>query len=92
MTGLIQAIPTGIVLPESVLHSEFFAVLAAFVAVNTVMYAALAISKIVPMVHWSDWLPGRRRRTETRSIFPDAATREHPEAPSAPTVRGSGTP
>ena len=64
-------ISTGILLPESTLHSDFFAVLAAFVAINTVMYAALAIAKIVPMVYLGDLTPGRRRRSETRSIYPE---------------------
>lgn len=81
---LVQALPTGILLPESVLNSNLFAVLAAFVAINTVMYAALAIAKIVPMVHFADFLPGRRRRAETRSIYPDAATREDPELAPEP--------
>ncbi|TDW28675.1 hypothetical protein [Cryobacterium psychrophilum] len=78
MTGFVQALPTGILLPTSVLHSHFFAILASFVAINTVMYAALAIAKIVPMVHFADFVPGRRRRAETRGIHPDAATREQP--------------
>ena len=83
MTGFTEALSTGLLLPESVLQSESFAILAAFVAVNTVMYAALAIGKIVPMVHLADFLPGRRRRGETRSIYPDAATPEHPDTVSA---------
>lgn len=60
----------GLLLPESFLASGWFAVLAAFVAVNTLMYIALALVKIVPKVRipWS----GRSRRSETRSIHPDA--------------------
>lgn len=74
MIGLFAGrVPTGIVFPETLLQSHFFAVLAAFVAINTVMYAALAIGKIVPMVYPGDWLPNRRRRVETRSIHPDDA-------------------
>ena len=71
--GLNLRVPTGIVFPETLLQSQFFAVLAAFVAINTVMYAALAIGKIVPMVYPGDWLPSRKRRGETRSINPDDA-------------------
>ncbi|MDH6236819.1 hypothetical protein [Cryobacterium sp. CG_9.6] len=82
MTWSLAVVPAGLLLPESVLQSESFAILAAFVAVNTVMYAALAIGKIVPMVHLADYLPGRRRRGETRSIYPDAVTPEHPNAVS----------
>ena len=64
-------VPTGILLPNAVLQSEFFATLATFVAINTVMYAALAIAKILPRVHLGDLLPGQRRRAETRSIYPE---------------------
>lgn len=65
-------VPTGILLPESVLHSNLFAVLAAFVAINTVIYACLALSNVLPKVYPSDWVTNRNRRTETRSIYPDA--------------------
>ncbi|RJT85764.1 hypothetical protein D6T64_19220 [Cryobacterium melibiosiphilum] len=72
-------------LPESTLHSEFFAILAAFVAINTVMFAALAIAKIVPMVHLGDLIPGRRRRSETRSIHPET-TPDLPVVPIPPAI------
>lgn len=62
----------GILLPESVLTSEWFAVLAAFVAINTVMYVTLAVSKTVPKIHPYDLFPRRYTRAETRSIHPDA--------------------
>jgi hypothetical protein len=65
-------IPTGILLPESVIHSQSFAVLSAFVALNTVAYAVLSVAKILPKVYTSDWVKGRNRRAETRSIYPDA--------------------
>ena len=64
--------PSGILLPESVLQTDFFAILATFVAINTVMYAALAIAKILPRVYLGDLLPGQRRRFETRSIYPES--------------------
>lgn len=70
MTAMMLA-PVGILLPESVLYSDFFADLATFVAINTVMYAVLAIGKILPRVYLGDLLPGQRRRRETRSIYPD---------------------
>ncbi|HJR50695.1 MAG TPA: hypothetical protein VJ794_06280 [Gemmatimonadales bacterium] len=63
----------GLLLPESVLGSDLFAVLAAFVAINTVMYVALAIAKMLPKVYLGDFVNGRNRRSETRSIYPDAA-------------------
>lgn len=38
----------GIVLPASTLTSGWFQVLAAFVAVNTIIYAVLSASKLFP--------------------------------------------
>jgi hypothetical protein len=38
----------GILLPSSVLASGWFHVLATFVAINTIIYTALAIAKLVP--------------------------------------------
>ena len=57
--------------PSSLLHSEGFAVLAAFVAINTVMYAALAVAKMLPKVYPSDWLQGSNRRARVRGIYPE---------------------
>jgi len=59
------------VLPESVLQSGWFAVLAAFVAINTVMYVVLATATMLPKVYVSDWFTSRDRRTLNRSIHPD---------------------
>lgn len=67
-----MTLPTGLVLPESLLHSQWFAVWATFVAINTLMYAALSVAKILPKIYPSDWVRGRNRRAETRSIHPDA--------------------
>ncbi|SDS98114.1 hypothetical protein [Microterricola viridarii] len=67
-----SALPTGLLLPESVLQSEWFAVWATFVAINTLMYAALSIAKILPKIYPSDWVHKRNRRAETRGIYPDA--------------------
>jgi hypothetical protein len=61
----------GVLLPQSFLQSPFFAVLATFVAINTVMYLALAVAKILPKIYLSDYLSGANRRGETRSIHPD---------------------
>jgi len=61
----------GILFSESVLHTELFAVLSAFVAINTVMYCALTVAKVLPKVYLADWITSRNRRTETRSIHPD---------------------
>ncbi|MFF2032136.1 hypothetical protein [Arthrobacter sp. NPDC058192] len=65
-------VPTGILFPESLLNSDWFAILATFVAINTVMYAALAAAKVLPKLHRPGWLRVRGERGETRSIHPDA--------------------
>jgi len=61
----------GMLLPESLLRSEWFAVLAAFVAINTTMYVALAIAKVMPKIYAREVVPRRYQRAETRSIHPD---------------------
>lgn len=61
----------GLLLPESTLASPWFGVLAAFVALNTIMYVGLAVAQILPKVHLSDLIGRRGRRSETRSIHPD---------------------
>jgi len=38
----------GILFSSQVLHSAWFQALAAFVAFNTLLYAALAIKKLIP--------------------------------------------
>jgi hypothetical protein len=38
----------GILLPSSVLQSDWFQALAVFVAVNTLVYAGLSIAKLIP--------------------------------------------
>ena len=58
------------ILPESVLHTGWFSVLAAFVALNTVMYVVLATATMLPKVHVGDWFTSRNRRTQNRSIHP----------------------
>jgi hypothetical protein len=64
--------PMGVLLPESILSNELFAVLAAFVAINTIVYVTLAVAKMLPKVYVTDWIGSRNRRSETRSIRPDA--------------------
>ena len=65
-------VPMGILLPDSLLRTEVIAVLAAFVAINTIVYVTLAVAKILPKLYLRDWLAARNRRAETRSIRPDA--------------------
>jgi biofilm PGA synthesis N-glycosyltransferase PgaC len=45
--------------------------LSAFVALNTIMYVALAIAKMLPKLYLSDWVRRYGRRTEIRGIHPD---------------------
>ena len=66
----------GLVFSEGVLHSEWFAVLAAFVAINTVMYCVLTIAKMLPKLYVADWVTSANRRTESRSIYPDGMAPE----------------
>jgi hypothetical protein len=60
-------------LPAAILQSQVFAVLAAFVAINTVMYGALALGKMLPKVYPTDWVTSRNRRAENRSIHPEVS-------------------
>ena len=60
------------VLPQSIMHGSWFAALTMFVAINTVLYLTLAIIKLLPKAYLSDWVDQRNRRSETRSIYPEA--------------------
>jgi hypothetical protein len=62
------------VLPSSIMHGPWFAALSMFVAINTVLYLTLAIIKLLPKAYLSDWVDQRNRRSESRSIYPDADT------------------
>lgn len=75
MTALSIPLPLGILVPESLLRTEAFAVLAGFVAINTAMYVTLAIAKVLPKVYLTDLFNGANRRHETRSIHPDGPAR-----------------
>ena len=71
MITMIVTVPMGLVLPEEFLSTPAFQFIAAFVTLNTIMYAGLAIAKMLPKVYFSDWVTKRDRRQETRSIHPD---------------------
>lgn len=58
--------------PESILFTEWFSALAAFVAINTAIYVTLALVKTLPKIYFKDYLPRNYQRSETRSIYPDA--------------------
>ncbi|MFC9353798.1 hypothetical protein [Arthrobacter sp. NPDC057013] len=66
---IAAAVRAGVVLPEALLFTGWFRIMAAFVAVNTVMYAALAVAKVLPKVQPPDL--GRGQRSETRGICPE---------------------
>lgn len=71
--GAVPMRHTGLLLPDAVVSSPIFAVLATFVAINTVIYVALAVAKILPKPNVGKWLHQQDRRTETRSIYPDGS-------------------
>jgi hypothetical protein len=71
MITMIVPVPMGLVLPEEFLSTPAFQFIASFVALNTIIYAALAIAKMLPKVYVSDWVIRRGRRQESRSIDPD---------------------
>ena len=74
---IAAAVRAGVALPESVLFTDWFRILAAFVAVNTVMYAALAVAKVLPKVQPPDWRRGQR--SEPRGIHPEGYAEESRE-------------
>jgi hypothetical protein len=76
----------GVIFSEALLHTQLFAVLAAFVAINTVMYCALTIAKVLPKLYLADWFTSSNRRTESRSIYPDGAPPASETVPSARTA------
>jgi len=69
---IARSVLTGLLLPESFMHSRFFIILATLVALNTVIYAALSLVHVIPKWFRSSWLRGHRQRAVTRSIYPDA--------------------
>jgi hypothetical protein len=55
--------------------------------INTVMFLALAILKLMPKLHISDWITSRNRRAETRSIHPDLPDSDQPATGTRPAPR-----
>ena len=62
----------GILFPESTIFSRCFSVLSVLVAINTVIYVAPGVAKILPRFSPGEWVPRRYTRGQTRSIHPDA--------------------
>lgn len=60
------------ILPSEILTSRPIQVLAAFVAVNSLIFVVLALMSIFPRLYPSSWFTSRDRRSETRSIYPNA--------------------
>ncbi|MDP9904684.1 hypothetical protein [Arthrobacter bambusae] len=79
MKVVTDAVHAGVLLPESILHSEWFGLLGAFVAINTLIYAALAVVKVLPKIYVTDWTRRRDQRAETRSIHPDTHSSDRPQ-------------
>jgi len=73
VSTVVTSLGTGVLLPETTLWAPWAQVLATFVAINTVMYVAVAVAKILPKVHLGDWLNTSYARAETRSIHPRGA-------------------
>lgn len=61
------------IIPSGFLLSRPIQVLAAFVAVNTLIYATMAVAAMLPRVHPRSWFTSRARRSETRSIYPNGS-------------------
>ena len=56
---------------ESILHTNWYAVLSSFVAINTLLYVSLSVFKILPKLYLNDFVRGHDRRASTRSIYPN---------------------
>ena len=72
-TEVLATVFGGLFFPDSLTRSEFFGVLTAFVAINTIIYASLAVANILPKIYPADWIHKLNRRSETRGIHPDGS-------------------
>lgn len=61
----------GLLFPETVLQSGWFTVFATFVAINTIVYVALSVAKLFPVIRFGGRRGGFNRRSESRSIYPE---------------------
>jgi hypothetical protein len=71
MMIVAAVLPTGVLLPESILQTNSFKILATFVALNTLMYATLAVLKVLPKGYALSWFNGFNRRAQSRSVYPE---------------------
>ena len=65
----MSAVPTGLLLPQSVLNSPTFTVFSVFVALNTVIYLGLTVAKFIP------W-PAQVHPRTVRAAVPDRLLEE----------------
>jgi len=71
MMPIAAILPAVGLLPEWILHTDSFQILATFVAINSLMYATLAVLKVLPGGYALARFNGRNRRRENRSIHPE---------------------
>ncbi|HEY3546829.1 MAG TPA: hypothetical protein VGK17_12190 [Propionicimonas sp.] len=71
MMPIAAILPAVGLLPEWILHTDSFQILATFVAINSLMYATLAVLKVLPRGYALARFNGRNRRRENRSIHPE---------------------
>ena len=69
---MISSVEAGILFPQALLESRFFVVLATIVALNTIVYAGLAVSKVLPRLIRGPLFRRAKRRAINRSIYPGA--------------------
>jgi diguanylate cyclase (GGDEF)-like protein len=80
----MSALPTGALLPESMLSATWFAVFALFVAFNTIIYLGLTLAKFLP---WPTPVgPTTVRRLIHHNKEEAIGMRVHPSAPSSTQV------
>jgi len=71
VTALAEVLLPVMLIPTSVLESEPFQILATFVALNSLIYATLAVLKVIPKGYALFRFNGQNRRRQNRSIYPE---------------------
>ena len=82
MMPFAAILPAVGLLPEWILHTDSFQILATFVAINSLIYATLSVLKVLPKGYALTRLNGRRRRVQNRSIYPEPPAPDPFDAPS----------
>ena len=80
-------------LPEAWLHGRVFVLASTFVAINTLIYLALALVKLMPVVVPARWLPHHYHRAESRAVGAGdgAATTDPAGQAGSTSATGAGT-